>query len=325
MADCEICSSAAQTTEDLRWKGFDCPRCGRWGRSDSLVRSLLQLDWADPAGVHARSRLSHVVRRRQAQLELSRWAELPPQLESWNLMERLPTPAEQLDNLVLWIGERQRSFAESAILAAPAAAAWIGTRIVKGSAEAGLGWLLEQRATAALVEDRGMHQGFKHLRLNMDGWARYEMLTRVQVESRRVLMAMKFNTSTLQDAQLEELVDVFRPAVSLTGFDLFTLLEGPAGLIDDQLRVALRTSRFIIADLTYASRGAYWEAGFAEGLGRPVIYTCRQKEWLEEKVHFDTNHLRTIVWDRENLNDAATKLTAMIRATLPAEAKLIDP
>jgi nucleoside 2-deoxyribosyltransferase len=50
--------------------------------------------------------------------------------------------------------------------------------------------------------------------------------------------------------------------------------------IDDQMRVALRTSRFVVADLTRGNRGAYWEAGFAEGLGRPVIYTCRMNGLL---------------------------------------------
>jgi hypothetical protein len=95
-------------------------------------------------------------------------------------------------------------------------------------------------------------------------------------------------------------------------------------LIDDQMRVALRTARFVIADLTHGSHGAYWEAGFAEGLGRPVIYTCRKDEWKSGASHFDTNHLNTIEWDPENLQGAATRLTAMIRATLPAEAKMTD-
>jgi nucleoside 2-deoxyribosyltransferase len=88
--------------------------------------------------------------------------------------------------------------------------------------------------------------------------------------------------------------------------------------------VALRVSRFIIADLTHRNPGAYWESGYVEGLGRPVIYTCRRKEWDQEKTHFDTNHLRTIIWSPDDLNEAANKLTTMIRATLPDQAKLSD-
>jgi nucleoside 2-deoxyribosyltransferase len=119
--------------------------------------------------------------------------------------------------------------------------------------------------------------------------------------------------------------ECFKPAVKAAGFKLRVLTEGqPAGLIDDQLRVALRTARFVIADLTHDNNGAYWEAGFAEGLGRPVIYTCRKQKWDRAKSHFDTSHLNTIIWDPENLQDAATRLTATIRATLPAEAKMAD-
>jgi nucleoside 2-deoxyribosyltransferase len=89
--------------------------------------------------------------------------------------------------------------------------------------------------------------------------------------------------------------------------------------------VALRTSRFVVSDLSYQNNyGAYWEAGFAEGLGRPVIYTCRKEEWDERKTHFDTNHLNAIIWDPDKLDDAALRLTATIRATLPAEAKMTD-
>jgi hypothetical protein len=41
-------------------------------------------------------------------------------------------------------------------------------------------------------------------------------------------------------------------------------------------------------------------------------------------VHFDTNHHLTVIWDPENLQDAAARLTATIRATLPAEAQMTD-
>jgi hypothetical protein len=43
-----------------------------------------------------------------------------------------------------------------------------------------------------------------------------------------------------------------------------------------------------------------------------------------KRTHFDTNHLSTVLWESAALKDAADRLTAMIRATLPAEAKLQD-
>jgi nucleoside 2-deoxyribosyltransferase len=117
--------------------------------------------------------------------------------------------------------------------------------------------------------------------------------------------------------------EVFRPAVEQTGFRLEHLDDEPAaGQIDDRLRVEIRMCRFLIADLTDDNRGAYWEAGYAEGLGKPVIYTCNKFYFEKEGTHFDTNHHQTVVWDPGNPNKAAEDLKATIRATLPFEAKM---
>jgi hypothetical protein len=181
-----------------------------------------------------------------------------------------------------------------------------------------LTWLLAQYGVKSCIE--GDVRMIENLRLTMKGWQRYEALKRAEIESHWAFMAMKF------DVKMDHVVkSCFKPAVAKTGFELRLLTDRqPAGLIDDQLRVALRTSRFVIADLTHANNGAYWEAGFAEGLGRPVIYTCRTNEWEDRKTHFDTNHMNTIIWDPDKLDDAAMHLTATIRATLPAEAKMMD-
>jgi nucleoside 2-deoxyribosyltransferase len=132
---------------------------------------------------------------------------------------------------------------------------------------------------------------------------------------------MKFGDGDL-DIMLE---NCFRPAVKDTGFDLFRLDDVPkAGLIDDRLRVEIRASRFLIADLTHENAGAYWEAGYAEGLGKPVIYTCERKKFDEKKTHFDTNHHTTVLWDKDDLEKTARDLKNTIRATLLEEAKLND-
>lgn len=134
-------------------------------------------------------------------------------------------------------------------------------------------------------------------------------------------MAMKFG-----DADLDLMVeDYFKPAVSRTGFTLKKLSdEQPAGLIDNQIRAALLASRFVIADLSHANLGAYWEAGYAEGLGRPVIYTCERSAWDKNKTHFDTSHMVTVIWEKAKATEAGKLLTSTIRATLRGEARQND-
>lgn len=241
-------------------------------------------------------------------------------LQSLQLDDPLPSPAEQADYLTLWTGLNQHSPAERARILKPAISATIGIALTPSAPDSGLDWLVMQSELRPLVELDHTTTAFLNFRLTMAGWERYDAIKRTRVESRTAFMAMKF------DAELLRIVDsYFKPAVARTGFKLRLLTDGqPAGLIDDQLRVALRTSRFVIADLTHANNGAYWEAGFTEGLGRPVIYTCRKSEWDKQKSHFDTNHLATIIWDPDNLQGAVSQLAAMIRATLPGEAKMTD-
>jgi hypothetical protein len=165
-----------------------------------------------------------------------------------------------------------------------------------------------------------------HFSLSLDGWIEVDRLQKQRATSgTQAFMAMPFG-----DTRLDRIVaDYFVPAAKAAGFNLRRLNEGqPAGLIDDQLRVRLRTARFVVADLTNGNQGAYWEAGFAEGLETPVIYTCERAVFdhpdRRKGPHFDTNHLVTVLWEDGKLESAAKELTTRIRATLPHEAKLED-
>lgn len=65
--------------------------------------------------------------------------------------------------------------------------------------------------------------------------------------------------------------------------------------IDAKIVSEIKNSRFLVADVTGQNQGVYFEAGFALGLGRPVIWTIR-KDRLD-KVHFDTRQYNHIVWE----------------------------
>jgi hypothetical protein len=134
-------------------------------------------------------------------------------------------------------------------------------------------------------------------------------------------MAMKFGDLELNSV----LENCFKKAVARTGFELRLLTDGQAaGSIDNQIRARLLSAKFVIADLSHGNQGAYWESGFAEGLDRPVIYTCKKSVWEKEKTHFDTNHMKHVLWEPDNFKKTEDELTATIRATLRAEAIQTD-
>lgn len=212
-----------------------------------------------------------------------------------------------------WLGTHQIAPDTSVLVDVPVLASWIGTSVRRGGGDKGVGWLLSQAPVQELLEAKHGPNGLL-LRLTMRGWERFQRIKAGKSTGRNAFMAMKFD-----DADMSAVFAAcFKPAVESVGFVLKTLMDDqPAGLIDDQLRVALRNSQFVIADLTHANNGAYWEAGFAEGLGRPVIYTCREAEWKSQRTHFDTNHLVTIIWNQDDYASAMHRLAATIRATLP--------
>ncbi|MBN4050114.1 hypothetical protein JYT17_00670, partial [Nitrospira defluvii] len=161
--------------------------------------------------------------------------------------------------------------------------------------------------------------------LTYKGWERFEELNLGHFNSKKAFMAMQFG-----EPELDDIFDKhFKRAVGDTGYDLQSLLDRPkAGLIDDRMRVEIRRSRFLICDLTHNNRGALWEAGFAEGLGKPVIYTCEESVFdstdPESRPHFDTNHHLMVKWNSNNPEQAVEKLKETIRETLPGEAKFSD-
>ena len=260
--------------------------------------------------------MSHVVRRMTH-----------PRIDEYNtqsffLQDRLPTPRQQSDDLLLLVGDSQLSADAGIWLAIYYVGAWIGTSLLNGPHD-GVHWHMAHLDDAKLLkstflqnESDNDHQVFL-FQLTMTGWDQFYEMKRQRNESRAAFMAMKFG-----DQMLNEAVDqCFRSAVERSGYKLRVLTEpAPAGMIDDQLRSAILGSRFVIADLSHGNNGAYWEAGFGEGRGLPVIYTCEESAWKAQKTHFDTNHLRTIIWSNHNFAKAEKELTATIRATLPNEA-----
>jgi hypothetical protein len=228
----------------------------------------------------------------------------------------LPDPPEQAENCVLWLGE---------------SAPYPGTEIninyrdvrarIGAFNEDGCEFILMSLEEQGLIKGKFYPDAAATVSLSFSGWERFHELTRLSSKGVGAFMAMDFNAPELTTM----FHDHFKPAVARTGFNLFRLDEEPkAGSIDERLRVEIRRSRFLVADLTHDNAGAYWEAGFAEGLGKPVIYTCEKSVFEAKGTHFDTNHLQTVVWDATDPGKAAQDLAATVRNTLPDEAKMSD-
>ena len=64
--------------------------------------------------------------------------------------------------------------------------------------------------------------------------------------------------------------------------------------LGDQNVTEITNSRFVLADVTNQRPGVYFEAGYAMGLGLPVIWSVREDDL--RNAHFDTRQYNHIVW-----------------------------
>jgi hypothetical protein len=84
------------------------------------------------------------------------------------------------------------------------------------------------------------------------------------------------------------------------------------GSITDAILSGIRSAQVVIADVTHHRNGVYFEGGFGMGLGRIVVWMCRQDHF--DNVHFDTSHYNHIVW--QDAPDLRAKLATRLGATV---------
>jgi nucleoside 2-deoxyribosyltransferase len=159
--------------------------------------------------------------------------------------------------------------------------------------------------------------------LSLKGWEKYEQLKRGQNNSHKAFMAMQYDNK-----ELTELFEkTIKPELKELGFEINRLDKTKkSGLIDENLRVEIRDSKFLVVDLSDGNKGAYWEAGYGEGLGKKIFYICDKQKYEKFKnrkkklVHFDVEHQNIYFWndnDTENPNKFIDSLKAGIRLAFP--------
>lgn len=291
---------------------FDCNYCGVW-RANRIFVDMIASEVANNARLSLA--ISFTLRKQQLSNEVAILTN--PLYEQLQKNPALPSPNQRCIDFVLWLGRRTADLVGNRIsVSVVQEGAIVG---VAPNNHEGFGFVLFALEKRGLLEVTGHTSQSASIRLTLSGWEFYDELQRGHVSTRNAFMAMPFGVKRLDRVFSE----CMKRAAGRAGFDLKRLDEEPrAGLIDDRLRVDIRNSRFVVVELTDANAGAYWEAGFAEGLGKPVIYTC--EETFFKNTHFDTNHMLHVLWRDDDLTSAENRLAATIRATLPAEAKMTD-
>ncbi len=309
---CPLClQTSIRHGANSKFVVFNCPNCGNFGIDDLEIQHL------DGKSSAQKALLSHIIGRGKEQrseaFKLTKET-IAETLEN----EKLPTVSQKLENLIRVIGDNSPGLGHLLH--------WKEQDYMKHSAEVGalpaeIFVLAENARIQGLVtggvetiEQIGQSNReviCPSFELSFYGHQRYEEITHGRGEANEAFMAMPFGNDDLNKAFKE----YWKPAADKADFVLERVDERPtAGPIDDRIRNKIRRAKFMICDLTGGNHGAYWEAGFAEGVGVPVIYLF--KEASGHDPHFDINHHLYIKWNDENIAEQAELLTAVIQETM---------
>lgn len=147
--------------------------------------------------------------------------------------------------------------------------------------------------------------------ISAEGWRCIRELRKKRELSKQGFIAMRFSNET------KDISQVFCQSIQESGYAPMRIDEKEHNnQIVPEILYEISKSKFLVIDLTYPNYGAYYEAGYALGLGKEVIACCRKAEFddPEKKPHFDLYQKNMVVW--KDLDDLKDRLTRRIEATV---------
>lgn len=150
-------------------------------------------------------------------------------------------------------------------------------------------------------------------KIDAEGWAHLEELKKVNADSQQGFVAMWFDDS------MKKIYDkVISKGILDAGYNPHLVINREHnGKIDDKIIAQIRRSRFLLADFTGHRGGVYYEAGFAQGLGIEVIWTCNKDDL--NNLHFDIRQYNCIDWTdktEDDLKEFKRRITSRIEASI---------
>jgi hypothetical protein len=128
-------------------------------------------------------------------------------------------------------------------------------------------------------------------RLTLAGWRRVEELERQGAMTDAAFVAMPFAAAFngLWSLAIE-------PALRSTGWrPVRADREHHNQRIDDWIMNQIRAARFLVVETTGSNPGACFEAGYALGLGKPVVWIAQEAD-VKASLHFDIRQYSHLRW-----------------------------
>jgi len=282
-AKCIVCNTnAVYQVTNLINKLFACPCCGQYEAVDQDVL----IDGIPEGAAHLLSAFlrDHWERTRKPYRYSDRQGgKLPREFVE------LPIP-EKIDRALLYVADRSPSL--GSIVATMVEHDW---PLVQAHGPAEFKHFLDHLVEANTLRNANAGAHVKgeqwQYAMTVEGWKRVAILRPIGgVRGRQAFVAMWLDKSL--DGPYENGI---RPALVACGYHPWRAdRELIQEKICDRIVVEIRRSRILVADCTGHRTNVYYEAGLAQGIGLPLIWTCGDTDF--DRLQFDTRQYTHIKW-----------------------------
>lgn len=237
--------------------------------------------------------------------------------------------SDRIDRILLVLSRRSKFFGEQMYLSFPEMQSLLFiTRFNENNrplesvdVEMQLSEMTDYLTTNEYAKISGDGDGF-YVTLLAEGWKRVDELQQQGTDSKEVFVSMSFAPSAALTRE------AIRNGIIKADFspEFIDEIIHNRQIVPEMFRL-IRECRFLILDISEPNYGAYYEAGYALGLGKEVIITCSAEvfshkyESEEEKKyerylkpHFDIAQKQILVWN--DYDDLTRKLCEWIKALI---------
>lgn len=168
--------------------------------------------------------------------------------------------------------------------------------------------------TLQILADLGYLKDIKNdqiYTITAEGWKKIDESKKKNLIRKQAFIAMQFGDET------KSIRESFRKAISESGYSVKIIDEKEHNnQIVPEIFFEIEQSLFVVVDITYLNYGAYYEAGYAQALGKEVIVCCRKDNFdnPNTRPHFDIAQKSMIIWS--NNEDLVSRLKRRIEATI---------
>ena len=223
------------------------------------------------------------------------------------------TFSEKINHLMLYLGKKSKYMGEFLeINTNEISSAFFSHRFKENGQLFGLheikqqtSMIIEYLKKSDFIKDYDNKLDSVVLCISAKGWQLIEQLQKNTSFGKNVFIAMSFMKGT------ESTREALKQGISKAGYTpvIIDELTHNHQIVPEMFK-QIRDSKFLVIDVSIPNNGAYYEAGYALGLGKEVIFCCSQKSFedKENRPHFDVSQKQMIIWkDEADLSDKLEK------------------